>query len=145
MAVLEIPSHREYSEADRLELWTSFDVIDQEMKRNTMEFLADGWDYTKAAEEDVFVRDVRTGEWVHPATWIRKAPLHASYHAHHHPQRPRRRKTSKYNNSSTSSIASSSRVKRSGSTSAPRRCRGNRNLIIRHRIADALTMYGDGA
>ena len=85
--VYEVPSHRDYPKDLKDLLWMDAQQWAKSVERNTLEFLADGWDWRKAAEEDSMVQ-VAAGEFVHPATWMRFAPIR--------PASERRRKTSKY-------------------------------------------------
>ena len=73
--VVDIPHHDEYSDSLRDRLWNSTREIHKIVKRNLIEFLADGWDWRSAKEENEFAK-LPTGELVHPATWLQTAPLH---------------------------------------------------------------------
>lgn len=73
--VVDIPHYDEYSDSLRDRLWNSTRDIRKLVKRNLIEFLADGWDWRSAKEENEFTR-LPTGELVHPATWQQRAPVH---------------------------------------------------------------------
>ena len=75
VSVVEIPSHRDYGEETKRRIWNSLDVIKQNRIRNTLEFYVDGGDWRNATEEENFAVMPVTGELVHPATWLREAPL----------------------------------------------------------------------
>lgn len=69
VSVVEIPSHQDYDETTRRQIWTSLSEIAEEAERNRMEFITDGCDYLKATEENRMIN--WQGELVHPATyWI---------------------------------------------------------------------------
>eukprot|EP00980_Cylindrotheca_fusiformis_P007423 scaffold1529_cov86-Cylindrotheca_fusiformis.AAC.13 len=64
-----IPSHIAYSNRIRNALWTDSEQMKQEMKRNCIEFIAEGWDWKKVVEEDEFF--VWDDELVHPVHAMR--------------------------------------------------------------------------
>lgn len=68
VAVIHIPSHRDLSKEDRRSIWNSMRVLDQNAKRNVLEFIHDGWNWEQATEESAFV-PTRKGKLLHPATW----------------------------------------------------------------------------
>jgi len=71
--VTEIPSHYEFSDSTRHALWwknSNPRQQDIDMERNTFEYASDGEDWRAATEEDNFAQ-LPSGEWVHPATWLR--------------------------------------------------------------------------
>ena len=72
--VTEIPSHCEFSDSTRHALWwknsNQRQQQDINMERNTFEYASDGEDWRAATEEDSFAQ-LPSGEWVHPATWMR--------------------------------------------------------------------------
>jgi hypothetical protein len=63
--VKKIPSHRYLDEEERNSLWISWDELAYGMRRNTMEYLADGSDWRQAKEEDQF-KLLPSGELMHP-------------------------------------------------------------------------------
>lgn len=71
VTVKEIPSHREYSEEERLDLWNGAQAVAESVQRNTVEFRAEGWDWETVLEEESFVR-LSSGELIHPATHQRQ-------------------------------------------------------------------------
>jgi hypothetical protein len=64
-AVVEIPHFRQYSPEQREAMWNGSKKIRSMGRRNTAEYLYDGWNIETAAEEDEFV--VVGGVPVHPA------------------------------------------------------------------------------
>jgi hypothetical protein len=72
--VKEIPHHRSYSDEMRRDMWSSSEMTQKNVERNSIEFLVDGWNWQHATEEDNFLK-LPDGELVHPATWMRSAPL----------------------------------------------------------------------
>ncbi|CAB9523048.1 expressed unknown protein [Seminavis robusta] len=80
-ATREIPSHRDYDEETRSQIWMGMQEIEENARRNRLEFLADGCDYQRATEEKQMIKwhqqqddesDTTVVELVHPATyWFR--------------------------------------------------------------------------
>ena len=73
--VKEIPSHQDYCDELKDVIWNSTKAINMSAARNKFEFVADGGDWRTASEEDTFAY-LPSGELVHPATWMRTAPLY---------------------------------------------------------------------
>jgi hypothetical protein len=67
--VQPIASHKNYSKRIKNTLWSDSAEIQDNAYRNQAEFAAEGWDYTKALEEEDMYIDAETGELVHPY-WI---------------------------------------------------------------------------
>ena len=88
VAVQEIPSYRDYCESTRDNLWNSLRSISKNVKRNTIEFMADGWDWKAASEEDQMVC-LSSGQLVHPATWMLYAPVRRSSNSSSARRQPR--------------------------------------------------------
>ena len=74
--VVEIPSHRDYSDEDYNRMWNSSHHIQLNRERSVMEFEADQYDWRKATEEGSFI--AIDGELHHPATFtvLRTAEQH---------------------------------------------------------------------
>jgi hypothetical protein len=64
--VIEIPSHRMLTEQERLEMYTSSDVIRLQAYRNYAEWIWEGCDIANVVEEDMFCTD-SDGHLLHPA------------------------------------------------------------------------------
>jgi hypothetical protein len=63
--VKKIPSHRDMDQADKSLKWISGEEQVHEVRRNTMEYLADGSDWRQAKEEDQF-KSLPSGKLIHP-------------------------------------------------------------------------------
>ncbi|CAB9511407.1 expressed unknown protein [Seminavis robusta] len=66
VAVVAIPSHREYSSNTKKTLWGSMKEIKTNAVRNTAEFIHDRCNWRKATEEQDMYRDSRNGVLIHP-------------------------------------------------------------------------------
>lgn len=65
-SVREISSHREYTSAEKLAIWSGKEELAALVQRNTVEYRAEGWKMEGVLEEDaLFV--LPDGELVHPA------------------------------------------------------------------------------
>ena len=62
--VTDIPHHSEYSAPQRQQQWNGRKVIRRRARINTLEYQHDGWDMTRASEEESFVQV--EGRWYHP-------------------------------------------------------------------------------
>jgi hypothetical protein len=71
--VVEIPSFRDYPEEIHSALWHSVDDIQNNAKRNRLEYFAEGWSLESVLEEPEFVEV--NGELIHPETWRRHKRL----------------------------------------------------------------------
>lgn len=71
-SVVEIPSHRAYTNEEKLHIWTSLRTLKANAYRNTVEFAYEGKDYKSVLEEDRFLVD-KSGKTHHPA-WVRYRP-----------------------------------------------------------------------
>lgn len=69
VVVHPIASHVDYSDRIRNALWTDSEEMKEEMKRNCIEFIAEGWDWKQVVEEDEF--NVCQDELVHPVHALR--------------------------------------------------------------------------
>jgi hypothetical protein len=63
-SVVEIPHYCEYTSKQRMAMWNGSKKIRIMARRNSAEFLFDGWNVETAAEEDKFV--IVDGKSVHP-------------------------------------------------------------------------------
>jgi hypothetical protein len=63
-SVVEIPHYCEYNARQKMQLWNGSKKIRMMAKRNSAEFLYDGWNIETASEEDEFV--MVDGKSVHP-------------------------------------------------------------------------------
>jgi len=70
--VVDIDSHRDYPLETRERLWVSLEEIGDNAERNRYEYNAEGWTFESVLEEDSFIHDVTTGEWIHPETYRRR-------------------------------------------------------------------------
>lgn len=66
VTVVQIPSHRDYSERTKRSMWGSMKEIKQNALRNTAEFIHDKCDWRTCLEENKFYLDSRNGTLVHP-------------------------------------------------------------------------------
>jgi hypothetical protein len=57
VSVVQIPSHREYSEEERDFIWTNGSMLGMQARRNTAEWHWEGCDAEDVTEEDEFRRD----------------------------------------------------------------------------------------
>jgi hypothetical protein len=64
--VIRIPSRKEYPEDMKRAMYCSASEIRTLARRNTTEFMADGWDWRGATEEQDMYVHPQTGEYVHP-------------------------------------------------------------------------------
>lgn len=64
--VIEIPSHRIFSEEEKLEIWNNSDAIRLQAFRNYAEWIWEGCDLANVVEEDGFCTD-NDGNLLHPA------------------------------------------------------------------------------
>ena len=55
VTIKEIPSHRDYSEEERLDLWNGVQAVAEIVQRNTVEFRAEGRDWQHVLEENSFM------------------------------------------------------------------------------------------
>lgn len=65
-SVVPIPSRQDYSEADRQQIWTTFDEQDMNALRNKIEYQYEGHDWRNVVLERDMYSDTN-GELVHPA------------------------------------------------------------------------------
>jgi len=66
MSIVEIPSHRSYTDDEKAEIWTSSEMLRAQAYRNYAEWLWEGCSIDKVVEEDSFRRD-NEGNLLHPA------------------------------------------------------------------------------
>lgn len=64
-----IPNRREYDEQEKDRMWTSFEILRRDAKRNVLEWLWEGSSMERAVEEEQFRRDTK-GNSLHPAHLI---------------------------------------------------------------------------
>jgi hypothetical protein len=64
--IYEIPSHTEYSDADRNRIWSSSVDILRNAERNRREFSSEGWDWYQVKEETEMFFDKTTRQYIHP-------------------------------------------------------------------------------
>ena len=69
-----IPSHRDYDAPTRCDLWNSVSAVAEIVRRNTLEYTAEGWSFAGVLEEDAFV-PLPSGELLHPATYQKQQQL----------------------------------------------------------------------
>lgn len=66
VAVVRIPSHKDYSKSLKASLWNSLKEIKASAVRNTTEYIYERCQWRKAIEEPDMYRDTRSGAYVHP-------------------------------------------------------------------------------
>jgi len=64
--VLPIPHHEAYSDRIRNRVWSDRFEIMSNVRRNTIEFAAEGWDWRNVVEDEMLRHCPTTGERVHP-------------------------------------------------------------------------------
>jgi hypothetical protein len=65
VAVVRIPSRYQYPESMKQSIWGSMKEINENARRNTIEFASEGWDWRRATEDDAMYI-APNGELVHP-------------------------------------------------------------------------------
>jgi hypothetical protein len=71
VTVVTIPSHRDMDRSVLESCWTSLDEIQRNAKRNAQEYKYDGREWRTVREEQDMIYDLKSGEYMHPATWAR--------------------------------------------------------------------------
>ena len=66
VSVLPIPHHEAYSDRIRSRVWSDRFEIMSNVRRNTIEFAAEGWDWRNVIEDEMLRHCPTTGERVHP-------------------------------------------------------------------------------
>mmetsp|Transcript_20409 Transcript_20409/g.29092 ORF Transcript_20409/g.29092 Transcript_20409/m.29092 type:complete len:212 (+) Transcript_20409:152-787(+) len=66
VSVLHIPHHEAYSDRIRSRVWSDRVEIMSNVRRNTIEFAAEGWDWRNVVEDEMLRHCPTTGERVHP-------------------------------------------------------------------------------
>lgn len=64
--VLPIPHHEAYSDRLRSRMWSDRYELMSNVRRNTIEFAAEGWDWRNVFEDEMLHLCPETGELVHP-------------------------------------------------------------------------------
>lgn len=64
VVVHTIPSHKQYSDRIRNTLWTPEKVMREDIARNCVEFVAEGWDWRTCVDDNEMVH--YNGEMIHP-------------------------------------------------------------------------------
>jgi hypothetical protein len=64
VVVHTIPSHKQYSDRIRNTLWTPENIMRQDIARNCVEFVAEGWDWRTCVDDNEMVN--YNGEMIHP-------------------------------------------------------------------------------
>lgn len=70
VTVRPIPSHQQYSERVRRQLWSDRSEMHRSVSRNTLEFAAEHWDWRQAAEEKDMIWC--NGQFIHPVHAIKR-------------------------------------------------------------------------
>ena len=68
-SVIEIPSHRDFTPEQRMQVWASSIAIRLNARRNTKEWHYERCNVHNVVEEDGFIQDCR-GTLLHPAHWL---------------------------------------------------------------------------
>jgi len=76
VTIHEIPSFRDYSDQVRSTMWRNTSEIANDARRNRREFIADGFDWRCACEEESMFLDANSGELIHPVHVAGWAELH---------------------------------------------------------------------
>lgn len=71
VSVVEIPSHREYGDAIKQDLWNGLAQLAASVQRNSLEFQSEGYNWQNCLEEHDFVR-LPSGELMHPTTYNKR-------------------------------------------------------------------------
>ena len=66
VSVLPIPHHEAYSDRIRSRVWSDRFEIMSNVRRNTIEFAAEGWDWRNVVEDEMLHPCPDTGERIHP-------------------------------------------------------------------------------
>jgi hypothetical protein len=72
--VLPIPHHEAYSDRLRSRMWSDRYEIMSNVRRNTIEFAAEGWDWRNVFEDEMLHLCPKTGELVHPVHYSSNGP-----------------------------------------------------------------------